>query len=97
MAKTKQGRHTSALKAHRQSVKRNLRNRSIKKSVRVASRAVLDAAGAKNNAKTAELLSAASSAIDKAAKHGVFHWNAAARKKSRLVKRTAALLAPAAK
>ncbi len=97
MAKTKQGRHTSALKAHRQSVKRNLRNRTIKKGVRLASRAALDAAGAKNTAKTAELLSAASAAIDKAAKHGVLHRNAAARSKSRLVKRTVALLAPAAK
>jgi len=97
MAKPKKSaRHASALKAHRQSVKRNLRNREIKKGIRLAARAVADAASAKDTAKLGELLGNAASAIDKAAQSGTIHWKTAARKKSRLAKRiNAASAAPA--
>ena len=84
MAKKKQTRHKSALKAHRQALKHTLQNRAIKKDVRVAVRAVIDAAKAKDVKKVAELASQAASALDKAAKRGTIHWKAAARKKSRL-------------
>jgi small subunit ribosomal protein S20 len=84
MAKKKQTRHKSALKAHRQAVKHTLQNRAIKKDVRVAVRAVIDAAKAKDVKKVADLASKAAAALDKAAKHGTIHWKAAARKKSRL-------------
>ena len=91
MAKPKKSsRHASALKAYRQSVKRNLRNRDIKKGIRLAVRAVSDAAAAKDAAKMGELMSAAVAAIDKAARRGTIHWKTAARKKSRLTKRLAA-------
>ena len=88
MAKPKKSmRHASAMKAHRQSVKRNLRNREIKKGIRLAVRAVTAAASAKDTAKLGELMSAAASAIDKAAQRGTIHWKTAARKKSRIAKR----------
>lgn len=95
MAKKKQARHASALKAHRQSLRRNERNRSRKKLVREASRAVLDAATAKDSSKADKLLAEAMSAIDKAAKAGTIHWKAAARKKARLAKRAQSQLAAA--
>lgn len=91
MAKPKKTtRHANAMKAYRQSVKRNLRNRDIKKGIRLAVRAVSDAASAKDATKLGELMAAASAAIDKAAHKGTLHWKTAARKKSRLAKRLAA-------
>ena len=85
-------RHRSALKAFRQSQKRYVRNRAIKKSVRQAARAASDAAAAKD-VKSSELLAKASSAFDRAALRGAMHWKTAARRKSRLAKRVAAGLA----
>lgn len=94
MAKAKKTmRHASAIKAHRQSDRRNIRNRDIKKGVRIAVRAVSDAAAAKDAGKVNELLTAAASAIDKAAQKGALHWKTAARKKSRLARRAAAAVA----
>jgi small subunit ribosomal protein S20 len=84
MAKKKQARHKSALKAQRQSVKRWIHNREIKRSVRAAIKAVMEAAKAKDVKKVAELTAKAASVLDKAAKNGTIHWKAAARKKSRL-------------
>ena len=83
------------MKAYRQSVTRNLRNRDIKKSLRLAARAVTDAAQAKDATKLSQLMSEASGAIDKAAQKGAIHWKTAARKKSRLAKRLAVLSAAA--
>src|SRR5262245_16073796 len=100
MAKKKQARHKSALKAHRQSLRHAVMNREMKKSVRLAVRAVLDAAKAKDVNKIAELTAKASAVLDKAAKRGTIHWKAAARKKSRLAQqaqRLAGAAAPAAK
>lgn len=87
MAKKKQTRHASALKANRQSETRNARNRNIKKGVRLATRAVVEAAGAKDSAKVGELMPAAASSLDRAAQRGAIHWKTAARRKSRLAKR----------
>ena len=89
-------RHASAMKAYRQSVRRNLRNREIKKNIRLASRAVIDAASAKDAAQLAKLMSTAASALDKAASKGTIHWKTAARKKARLAKRSAGLARVAA-
>jgi len=93
-------RHPSAIKAARQSLKHHSRNRAAKKGIRLAARAVVDAAAAKDAVKVAELMSKASSAVDKAVRSGALHWKTAARKKSRLAKRAAVALvaaAPAAK
>ncbi len=84
MAKKKQMRHKSGLKAHRQSLKHAIHNAGIKKSVRLAVRAVTDAVKSKDVKDLGALTGKASSALDKAAKRGTIHWKAAARKKSRL-------------
>jgi len=96
MAKKKQTRHKSALKAHRQSLRHASLNRQTKKEIRVALRAVVDAAKAKDVKKVAELTAKASEALDKAAKHGTIHWKAAARKKSRLAVQAQKLVAASA-
>jgi small subunit ribosomal protein S20 len=83
--------HASALKAMRQGLKRNERNRQnlsqLKTHVKKL-RAVITKGDA-DEAKKA--LGEAVSEIDKAAKKGVIHDNAAARYKSRLTKRINAL------
>jgi small subunit ribosomal protein S20 len=97
MAKKKQTRHKSALKAHRQAVKHAIHNRSIKKGVRAAVKAVIDAAKAKDVKQVAAATAKASAALDKAAQSGTIHWKAAARKKSRLALHANKLAAAAAK
>jgi small subunit ribosomal protein S20 len=97
MAKKKQMRHKSGLKAHRQSLKHAIHNAGIKKAVRLAVRAVMDAAKSKDIKGLGELTGKASAALDKAAKSGTIHWKAAARKKSRLAAQVNKLTAVAAK
>ena len=85
--------HASALKAMRQSRKRrdrNRRNTSQLKSQVKRLRAAL-VAGDRDAVKT--LLPETVAQIDKAAKKGVIHDNAAGRYKSRLTKRVNALAA----
>jgi small subunit ribosomal protein S20 len=96
MAKKKQARHKSALKAQRQSIKNAIQNRTIKRNVRSAIKAVIEAAKAKDVKKVAEMTSKASAVLDKAAKSGTLHWKAAARKKSRLAAQAAKLVGAAA-
>ncbi len=93
-AKKKPTRHRSALKAARQALRRNRHNRAIKKGMRLKARAAGDSAAAKDG-KTADMLSQACAAFDKASKSGVIHWKTAARRKSRLARRVAATLAAA--
>ncbi len=76
----------SALKRWRQSLVRRDRNRSIKSRTRTALGKAL--AAIQDDASTAEeAVRTAVSALDKAAQAGVIHENAAARGKSRLLKR----------
>ncbi len=93
MAKKKQARHKSGLKAHRQSIKHAIHNREIKKAVRLALRAVMDAAKAKDIKNLSDLTGKAAAVLDKAAKRGTIHWKAAARKKSRLAAQVVKLTA----
>ena len=95
MAKKKQMRHKSGLKAHRQSLKHAIHNAGIKKSVRLAVRAVMDAAKSKDIAGLLDLTGKAAAALDKAAKSGTIHWKTAARKKSRLAASVSRLTAAA--
>ncbi len=87
--------HASARKQMRQSLKRRARNRAnlsqLKTNVKKL-RAAVDAGDAEAARK---LLPQTVGQIDKAAKKGVIHDNAAARYKSRLAHRVSAL--PAAK
>lgn len=75
----------SAAKAHRQSLKRHLRNRVVRSTTKtfVTKAEVAIAAGDPETAR--EAVRTAFSNLDRAAKKGVIHANAAARRKSRLV------------
>lgn len=71
----------SAEKRLRQSEKNRLRNSAIKSTMKTAVKKAVSAKGVD------AALKEALSAIDRAASKGVIHKNAAARKKSRLVKK----------
>lgn len=86
MANTK-----SALKRARIAVIRTRRNQSIKSSVRSAVRKFSETLGAAGAASAEAKLRDAVRTIDKAVSKGVVHKNTAARKKSRLAKKLAAL------
>ena len=76
----------SAIKRWRQSIERRDRNRAVKSHTRTLlakAQAVVDA----DAAAAEEAVRAAISALDKAARKGVIHANAASRGKSRLLKR----------
>ena len=86
-------RHASALKQGRQSIKRRARNRQNLSQLKTQVKK-LRAAIAEGNAKTAQsLLDGTVGQIDKAAKKGVIHDNAAARYKSRLTRKVRSLAA----
>ena len=78
--------HASAIKRHKQSEKRKLRNAAVKSSLKTAVKKVKEAqvAGKADEAKTN--LKKAVSELDKAVSKGVLHRNNAARKVSRLTK-----------
>ncbi|MFC6591201.1 30S ribosomal protein S20 [Deinococcus lacus] len=78
-------RHPSAQKRHRQSLKRRLRNRSRKSTIKTFSKKAVMAAQAGEEG-SAEMQRQAESLIDRAAKSSTLHKRAAARKKSRLAK-----------
>jgi len=97
MAKLKTGRHTGAIKAARQAKRHWLRNRTVKRHIRLLAKNFVEAAGKKNSADIQKLTPEVASAWDKAAKTGAIHWKAAARKKSRLARLAQkAMTAPAA-
>ena len=79
------------IKSSERSVKtdaeRRARNVALKSSVKTSVRKVSDAVAANKTEVAKELLSKASSTIDRAATKGVLHKNTAARKKSRLAKK----------
>ena len=80
-------RNPSALKAHRQNVKRREHNRELRSKLRTgmkAIRAALDG-GKVDDAKA--LLSTAASLVDRMAGKGIIHRNTAGRYKSRLTAR----------
>ena len=65
---------------------RNERNKAIKSAVKTAIKKVDAAVAAKDKEAASAALLAATSAIDKATKKGVYHKNNASRKVSRLAK-----------
>jgi small subunit ribosomal protein S20 len=77
--------HKSALKAHRQNVKRREANRQQRSKLRTA---LKTARGGLTSGRT-EDLSLTVSLIDKMAAKGIIHDNTAARYKSRLARRAA--------
>lgn len=85
--------HASALKAHRQNVVHRERNRQYRSRLRSALKAVRAALAGGKTDEVKSSLSQTVSLIDKMATKGVVHRNAAARYKSRLMKRLAAPVA----
>ncbi len=82
--------HKSAIKRHRQSLKRRERNRSAKSSIKTAVRATSDALNT-GDAKSAQTnLKLAIKQIAKAQSKGILHKKTASRKISRIAKRVAA-------
>ena len=79
----------SQIKRNRQNEKRRLRNKAVRSEMRTRAKAAVTQAEA-GGEDAAEALRIALRRIDKAAAKGVIHKNQAARRKSRLVKRTAA-------
>jgi small subunit ribosomal protein S20 len=86
MANTK-----SAEKRNRQNVQQRERNRAHRSRLRTAIKRLRSAVASGDAAKAQEALPATLSVIDKIAQKKIIHPNAAARYKSRLVKRVAAL------
>ena len=79
----------SQIKRNRQNEKRRLRNKAVRSEMRTRTKAAVTTAEAGAD-EAAEALRIALKRIDKAAAKGVIHKNEASRRKSRLVKRTAA-------
>jgi len=80
----------SALKRMRQNEKRRLRNRMVRSRVRSALKSAR-AALSQRSGDVGTLVAQAIQGLDKAATKGVIHKNTAARKKSALARRLAAL------
>ena len=76
--------HKSALKRHRQSLKRNARNRMVKTRIKNVVKAVHAAIEEKDAAKAQDALRAATTVLDKAAGKKVLHKRCAARRIARL-------------
>jgi len=78
--------HKSAIKRARQNEMRRMRGRTVKTRCKSLVKDVRQAVEKAEGEKLPEVLQAAQSAIDKAAKRGVLHRRTAARKISRLAK-----------
>ena len=81
--------HQSAIKRHKQSEKRRLRNASTRSTLRTAVKKATEAVSGKA-ADSAASLKAAIVLLDKAVSKGVLHRNTASRKISRLTKAASA-------
>jgi small subunit ribosomal protein S20 len=88
--------HPSAEKRNRQRVKRTLRNRGVKSSVRSLVKKVHTALAHKDVKAAQEALKEATVALTKAASKGVVHEKAVSRTVSRLSSQLHRLSAPAA-
>lgn len=83
----------SAQKAHRQSLKRRIRNRAVKSSTKTAIKNAGTAIVAGDMDAARSAVRTAISELDRAASKGVIHPNNAARRKSRLLLRYNAAIA----
>jgi small subunit ribosomal protein S20 len=83
----------SQLKRNRQNEERRLRNKAVRSEMRTRAKTALLAAEA-GTEDQADAIRLAMKRIDKAAAKGVIHKNQAANRKSRLMRRIAALGAP---
>lgn len=82
-------RHASAVKAHRQTIKRNAHNSALRSKLRTGLKSIRAAIDAGELDKAKAALSETFSLIDKMSGKGIIHDNAAGRYKSRIAKRLA--------
>ena len=80
-------RHASAVKAHRQTIKRTAHNRELRSRLRTALKSIRAALDAGKTAEVKAALADTFSIVDKMSSKGIIHDNAAGRYKSRIVKR----------
>jgi small subunit ribosomal protein S20 len=80
-------RNKSALKAHRQNIKRREHNRELRAKLRTGLKAIRKSLDANDIAGARKGLTATQSMVDKMAAKGIIHRNTAARYKSRLTAR----------
>ncbi len=83
--------HKSALKRHRQSLKRQERNKSSKSSIKTLVKKINAAVDEKNNDTASALLKDATRFINKTASKGIIHKNNASRKISKLTRKVNSL------
>ena len=83
-------RHASAVKAHRQTLKRTAHNRELRSRLRSALKTIRAAIDDGKTDEARKALSQTFSIVDKMAAKGIIHDNAAGRYKSRLARRTTA-------
>jgi small subunit ribosomal protein S20 len=84
-------RHKSAVKRHRQNVKRQARNQIVRTRVRHTIRELREVIAKKDTATAETMLRDTMKTIDKAVTKGVLHRNNGARRISRLSQQVAAL------
>lgn len=84
-------RHKSAIKRHRQSLKRAARNKAVRTHIKHVLRAVRESIAQGNAALALEKLRVAMKTLDKAVTKGVLHRNNASRRISRLSQQIARL------
>lgn len=77
----------SSVRSVKTDAERRAKNAAVKSAVRTAARKVMEAIEAGKAEEAKALLVQASKTIDTAAAKGVFHKNAASRKKSRLARK----------
>lgn len=85
--------HPSALKRHKQSLKRRARNRTAKAGIRTAIKRTLKACEAKDAPTAQQELKTTTSLLASAATKHILHKNNAARRISRLAKKVQAIQA----
>ena len=93
-AKARPKKNLSAMKRARQSVKRNLRNRSELGSVKTILKKLDLSLSSDNREDAGKTLVQAIKALNKAASKGIIHRNTASRKISRITKKVNAFLKP---
>lgn len=86
----------SVIKDVKRSRLRQLRNQATKSSIKTHIKKTNTVIASADSGEIATNVSKTISVIDKAWKHGIIHKNAAARRKSRLMKRAARATAPQA-
>lgn len=82
-------RHASAVKAHRQTIKRTAHNRELRSRLRTALKSIRAAIDSGSTDEAKDALGRTFSVVDKMAGKGIIHRNTAGRYKSRLASRVA--------